>query len=379
MSTETDPWFLICSERSGSNLIRAMMDAHSQIYAPIPLHLGRNFWLPLYRYGDLSATENWDRLLEDVVRALAVLAPGRDLELSVEELRANVRERSFKDLYLYIFTKGMLKHRKTRIFIKEIYTYQQLYFLIRYFPNAKFVFQVRDPRDYLASCKKSGDRFDRLPSSLRIWEEDQTRSLEALYALTPKQVFVQRYEDLLEHPELVLRTLCRFLGLEFEAQMLAFNETEAARTAARENPFWQNLAKPLLQNNSGKYRRVLTPTEVDMVELRVGPLMKRFGYAPERESFSALKRAAVELYERRPHDWISKIKSRVDAWGSEEYRARLRKQRQVGNEIRDQGARRAAPVSYPYLAPSDSAPSPRVAEGSAKRREPASRETSGTA
>jgi hypothetical protein len=348
MVVSPDPAYLICTERCGSNLIRAMLDAHPEVYAPVPLHMGRNFGLRLYRYGDLRKTENWHWLIGDLVTILNGVN-GKDLELTAEELKTKVTGRTFKDLYSYIYDKGLAKYRKSRLFIKEIHTYQQAFFLIRYFPNAQFVLQVRDPRDYLASCKKSGERFDKLPASLSTWAQDQTRSLELAYALPPEQVFIQRYEDLLQAPELVLRSLCAFLHLEFDPAMLAFHQTEAAQRAAKHNQYWQNLDKPLMAENHGKYRQVLTPIEVDMVEHRVGTLMRHFGYALESETLSYSRRKAVELYERLPHGFFSKMRDRVSGWASPEMRKTTKAHDQLGKQLRAEHERIATPVTYAYL------------------------------
>ena len=58
--------FLVSSERSGSNLVTKIMDAHPDICGPSPKHLIRVMGLDHYRYGDLSRAQVWNRLLEDV-------------------------------------------------------------------------------------------------------------------------------------------------------------------------------------------------------------------------------------------------------------------------------------------------------------------------
>ena len=58
--------FLICSERSGSNLIAKIMNAHTQVCGPFPSHILRIFTQNLYRYGDIRRDENWDSLLDDL-------------------------------------------------------------------------------------------------------------------------------------------------------------------------------------------------------------------------------------------------------------------------------------------------------------------------
>lgn len=49
--------FLICSERSGSNLITKLLDNHSKYCGPTPPHLLRVFYPVLDKYGDLNVDD----------------------------------------------------------------------------------------------------------------------------------------------------------------------------------------------------------------------------------------------------------------------------------------------------------------------------------
>ena len=49
-----DPLFIIGTERSGSNLLRVILDAHSRISVPHPPHIMRYFSPLVARYGDLA-------------------------------------------------------------------------------------------------------------------------------------------------------------------------------------------------------------------------------------------------------------------------------------------------------------------------------------
>ena len=64
--------FLICSERSGSNLIRAIAGAHSDIHAPPPLHLWQDIFTSI-DWSGLALGENnklWKLLQRRINRRL---------------------------------------------------------------------------------------------------------------------------------------------------------------------------------------------------------------------------------------------------------------------------------------------------------------------
>ena len=80
-----------------------------------------------------------------------------------------------------------------------------------------------------------------LLSASHILRAEQAGFLNAYHALTSERVFVQRYEDLIERPQAVLKSLCAFLEVEFEEQMLDFYKTGDSKESAQRSVAWKNL------------------------------------------------------------------------------------------------------------------------------------------
>ena len=57
--------FIMSSERSGSNLLRSILDSHQDIAAPPALQLFRQFNRILPFYGSLEIDENFELLKND--------------------------------------------------------------------------------------------------------------------------------------------------------------------------------------------------------------------------------------------------------------------------------------------------------------------------
>lgn len=284
LGTRADPLtFLVCSERSGSNLIRSILDAHPEIYAPEPIHLGA-FWERLPEFGDLGDDARWRRLLAAIVDFLGQWKGTLDpsLEFRVDELVERIPGRDFVSIYEHFYGRGLAASGKRRLFIKENHTAQRAELLLPHYPHARFVYQVRDPRDFLASCKRmSRFKYGSAEGALAVWCADQRAALALADRLPAEQLFSGRYEVLIHEPERYLERLCEFLGLPFAEQMLDFHQTAAARRAAAHEA-WRNLGKPIIRDNSGRYAATLEPAEVALVETHAHALMRRLGYAVER-------------------------------------------------------------------------------------------------
>jgi hypothetical protein len=185
--------FLICSERCGSNLIAAILGAHSQVQSPPAYHFGRDVVLNLHLRDDPSGWEVVrQQLLERVRTQGSPEAAARVHGHSPGCVRAAARA-------LRLLGPRAQARRKHGVRQGEQ-------------PAPKFVFQVRDPRDYLVSAEArrafwAGNKFGSLRRALEVWREDQLGGLQVLGLLGPERVFFLRYEDLVSRPREVLEPL----------------------------------------------------------------------------------------------------------------------------------------------------------------------------
>ncbi|MDJ0821578.1 MAG: amino acid adenylation domain-containing protein [Paracoccaceae bacterium] len=302
--------FLICSERSGSNLIRVMMDAHPAIAAPHPIHFLRDVVAraDAMRPGDSEGTAR-GLLLQSLEVALNKRFAPEDAQQVMQAARA-VTPFALQPLTRAVYDAIRDLSGKTHLFIKENNLFNVAPQVIDSFPDCKFVFQVRDPRDYLASAQnlkpgRLGNKFGSIRNALRIWADDQTFGLRMLGYFGPERVFLQRYEDLIARPEAVLRALCAFLDEPFEDAMLSFHARDNVQDFSTRKAAWENLSRPVMAGNARKYRQTLSRGQIRAVEATLGDLMNRFGYARDLPAKDAEKRwnvvwpSLLEPFERR--------------------------------------------------------------------------------
>lgn len=280
------PIFLICSERSGSNLVSSIVGQHPDVYSHPPYHLGRDLImrLPEVVAGGVSSPA-WTVLKDNAVARVAKYR-GDD---EAARLRTWLDEQpvlSPRAIARFVYQQMPAEAHGKHVFVKENNAHRMLAFLVDCFPDARFIFQVRDPRDYLLSAVVRrghwmGNKFGSVRNALHVWRDDQLGGLAAYGLLGRERVFLQRYEDLVGRFDETMPALCAFLGLEFDQRMRQFHEAEHAQKLAVKGGPRENLARPLMTDNFRKYRNGLSKSRIRMVEAYVGDLMDRFGYPRE--------------------------------------------------------------------------------------------------
>jgi hypothetical protein len=96
------------------------------------------------------------------------------------------------------------------------------------FADYRMIFVVRDGRRVVASKVRRAQLA--APDAAARWMEG-ARIHRVLAAVLGARLLTLRYEALLEEPEATLRAACAFLGLAFQAQMLAGAERGYANEA----------------------------------------------------------------------------------------------------------------------------------------------------
>ena len=288
--------FLLCSERSGSNLIAKVIDGHPAIAGPSPKHLFRHFCLNTTGYGDLSVDANWDAFLEDLALFHESAVATWKSAVTVEELKKAVAERTVFAALRYVHEKEARANGKEILFLKENHTYEFLAFLVAHFPESKFIWQVRDPRDMVltwneAKTKPGGGT----RTAAAIWREDQYRSRLAYgFLRNLGRILLVKFEDLILKTEETAGRMCAFLGVPYSEAMLRFYEGDSATSNAVVSS-WKDLAKPIIKDNVNRYRTNLSEAEIRYVEAVCHEEMAALGYQREYDPIGSPEELAKDV------------------------------------------------------------------------------------
>ena len=276
MSTNDRPFFIVSAPRSGSTLLRLILDAHSQLAVPPPGWLFDLVYPYLYSYGDLSKPKNLQALAEDILSAPTVAK--WPVKLEAEELVRASAAPTFAGLYdalhrAYAQSEG--KPRWGEKTPRNSFWMDEIHAL---FPAAQFIHIVRDGRDQAIDISDSVLWPNTVYSGANLWQ----RYVEAVrqYAKQlPAGAFMEmRYEDLCAAPETAIRRLCDFLDVEFEPHLLAPHETRSAR-AWSAHPLHAKTAQPISAKYCGMYKTRLPAGDVAVLEALIGDTLQRFGYS----------------------------------------------------------------------------------------------------
>lgn len=205
-----EPVFVLCAARSGSTLLRFLLDAHPELACPPETNVPA-------LCGQLATV--WS-LIEG-----APLSPNRGDEPPEipEAAIAGVRETMDRMTASYLVRRG-----KRRYCDKSLGTARFTYLLKRIWPGARFICLYRHPMDVIASGIEAspwgfnGYGFEPYISAtpgnsvhaLANFWLDNAATIMAAEAQFPENCIRLRYEDLVADPQAVANGLFSFLGVE---------------------------------------------------------------------------------------------------------------------------------------------------------------------
>jgi hypothetical protein len=192
------PVFIMSPVRSGSTLLRMLLNAHSRLHSPHELHIRR---LEVDYGSKLSQ------------RAMSALDLERgDLEhLLWDRVMHRELTRSGKDFIVEKTPSNAFVHERIR----------------DCWPDARFVFLLRHPVS-IAQSWHEGD------PDKRTYDEAAADALRYMTAVDTAREAITgghtlRYEDITADPGKELRGLCAFLDLDFEPAMLDYGSRDASQ------------------------------------------------------------------------------------------------------------------------------------------------------
>ena len=251
--------FLGGHPRSGTTLLEQVLDSHPDI---------------------ISAEETsvfCDDAYAPLLRTMAKPSMLAGLDGAPFELLRQGRERYFKSMSACLGVSP-----GERLLIDKNPSRQDLLIaFVRFFPEARLIIALRDPRDVVMSCFMLPNHPLTTGSVSYLTLKDTVTSyrivMETWRTLKPllkNPILEVRYEDMVADLESVARQTLEFLGVAWDAKVLGFNET--ARKKMVRSPTYADVTQPVYKRAMGRWQHYQKYLEPHLEKLE--PFVKAFGY-----------------------------------------------------------------------------------------------------
>ena len=285
------PFFIVGSGRSGTTLLRMMLCSHSRISIPPETW----YLIPLLERFSIDRPLNAAEI-ESAASIITSHYRWPDLKLDAQEFRRELSQLTvpnLRDVAQIVHRWHMRNEGKARWGDKTPVYVEILPELARMFPDSRFIFLVRDGRDVAKSFQATHWVSRWLHDNTREW----TRALQCqqrwICSEFRERILRVRYEDLVLQTEATLREICRFIGEEFEPQMLSWQGHVDEQIPARERQIHKKLKLRIDPKGVNRWKREMSAYETFVCESFIGAHLTRMGY--ERRYGSPLWAPAFAL------------------------------------------------------------------------------------
>jgi hypothetical protein len=272
---------MIGTQRSGSNLLRLLLNQYPEIAAPHPPHILQRFLPLLPAYGDLSEQRNMEQLVDDVCTMVEVNpVPWNGVKPNRAKILENCRMPHLTEVFRLVYEEASISKGATKWMCKSMANVHYSNLMEQNGIHPVYLFLYRDGRDVACSFKKAVVGEKHIYFIAQQWKEDQEACLALKSNIEPARFIEVRYENLLQNPEAEMQRLSQLLHLNYNPDIFNYYQSEESRNTSIAGKMWENVAKPIF-NNSKKFLKELSPEEIIIFEAVAGDILQKLGYEPE--------------------------------------------------------------------------------------------------
>jgi len=267
-------FFIVGCPRSGTTLLRWMLDSHPVISVTPETHFGVDYVSNRGRFGPDGEPSSRRALLDDFCRSDGF----KELAIDEREFRIHAQADP-KDPWLPLraamgdfgrLRKAKLVGEKTPSHALHVEALSQA------FPESRFLLLRRDPRAVVASWHRTAWSKRTSTEVSELWRRS-SRSMSRAYRALPGRCLEIRYEELVSNPTPVLKSVCALLDTNFDRRMLSYHERDASvcdRAVDDALTF-----EPPTPSRIDAWRMQMSARELRRIEMICGREMVEFGYA----------------------------------------------------------------------------------------------------
>jgi hypothetical protein len=272
---ETPPFFIVGNDRSGTTVLRLVLDRSDEAAIP-PESMYLMDFSSVRRRGGLDDPQRAARFAAEVwshprVRlwGLSGLPPDVPAGLSHAEAYRFVVEAPFRAY--------AAREQKERFGDKTPAYVHCLDEVFAVWPDAQVVVLVRDARDVALSITGLPFGPNNPYSAARWWSRGIRAGMDA-QRRRPEQVLTVRYEELVADPPGVVEQVCEHVGLGYKSEMLAIEKSPLEKIVAGQAEWFAEVATPISATGSGRFLTEMPEGERRIIETVAGDELRALGY-----------------------------------------------------------------------------------------------------
>jgi hypothetical protein len=277
MTLAERPIFIVGVHRSGTTLLRYMLNSHPRIYIPpesdfFPRFFQRRPCTPMER-------EQAIRILDvvfDSYRFVGEWKGERPDPIAFVSSLPDLMPATFLDALYGQYAHQFEAERwgdKTPVYT----SYMDL--IAQMFPTAQFIHIIRDGRDVaLSMVDKWGKKEFHIDVyfAAQSWKRRLRQALASVTRLDPGRYYELRYEQLVADPEPLLREICGFLGEDYVLEMASPHLLGSERIPR--DGFHAPVRQSPNTSRAGRWRREMSAADQRLVQRVAGDLLDELSY-----------------------------------------------------------------------------------------------------
>lgn len=280
------PFFIVGSARSGTTLLRLILNAHSDVAVPPE----SRFVVELYDGNDTVDADDFLRRLSAHKRFKTWDIP---IGIVREEL-GDAERVAYADAIRGTFKAYANANGKTLWGDKTPRYVESLDLLSGLLPEARFIHLIRDGRNVALSYANVPFGPKTVGKAAALWAKRVKAGRDACPRIGKERYLEIRYEDLVEDTEGETKDICAFLELDFDPGMMDYTERARGSVLPRASMYNPHV-KEKPQKNVRSWENTMPEDQMEIFEAVAGDVLSLLGYERRFPHPGAKARAIARL------------------------------------------------------------------------------------
>jgi hypothetical protein len=279
------PFFIVGSARSGTTLLRLILNAHPDVAVPPESRFVVELWTGdrevdtggfLGRLGAHHRFHTWDLPIE-----------------AVRDEIGGATRLTYADAMGAAFAAYARVQGKSRWGDKTPRYVEDIPLLAGLWPTSRFIHLIRDGRDVARSYADVPFGPKTVGKAARLWADRVRTGITDGRRLETGRYLEINYEDLVDDAEGETKDICDFLQLDFDPGMLDYTERARGSVLPRASMYNPNVTQKPSRTRS--WRESMSPRQVEIFEAIAGDVLSELGYERAFPEPSGTARAIAKL------------------------------------------------------------------------------------